>query len=164
MKTIKIYLHGENNRDPKLIEVSEDASVNEVIIKYNQEFSTSYKLEDVELFIEDEEGLKQKDEVGEKAGLKMKAHIHCHRCKKIAVVISYNGENKQFHFPPSITAKVILRQGVHAFNISPSDAGDYLLKLDDKTILQPSDHIGSYASFPHCQVILFLTPTKPVQG
>ena len=31
MKTIQIYLHGENSRDPKLVEVSEEASVKDVI-------------------------------------------------------------------------------------------------------------------------------------
>lgn len=164
MNKIQIYVHGENSRDPKLVEVPENASVKEIINLYQQQFSAAGSLDEIELFLEDEEDPKQKDHSGERDGIKKRIHIHCHRCRKIAVTIVYNGDDKTFTFSPSATAKKILKKAIHAFHINEADAGDYLLKLDDKTILQPSDHIGSFATFPHCQVKLFLTPTKPVQG
>lgn len=164
MNKIQVYVHGENSREPKLIEVPENALINDIIKIYQQEFPNSGAAEEIEIFLQDEEDARQKEQSCEKAGIKKKVHIHCHRCKRIAVTIIYNGDDKSFTFSPSATAKEILKRAIHAFNINETDAGDYLLKLDDKTILQPSDHIGSFTSFPRCQVKLFLTPTKPVQG
>lgn len=164
MKTVQIYLHGENNRDPKLVEVSEEASVKEVINKYQQEFPNSGNTEDVEFFVEDEEEHRSKDEIGEKGGIKRKNHIHCHRCKKVSVAVEYNGQTITLNLPPSTTAKKILKQAAKKFNISEGDAADLLLKLADATVLQPGDHIGSFVSFPHCSISLLLTANKQVQG
>ena len=164
MNKLQIYVHGENSRESKLVEVAENASVSDILNKYTQVFPGMGSADEIELFLEDEEDPKPMELSGEKAGIKKRMHVHCHRCKKIAVTVVYNGEDKSFTFAPSATAKKILKKAIHAFNISEADAGDYLLKLDDKTILQPSDHIGSFTSFPRCQVKLFLTPTKPVQG
>lgn len=164
MNKTQIYVHGENSREPKLIEVPENASVKDIINKYQQEFPDTGTSDEIELFIEDEEDPKQKNQPDEKDWFKKRGHIQCHRCKKIAVTIVYNGDDKSFTFSPSTTTKKILKKAILAFGINEADAGDYLLKLDDRTILQPSDHIGSFTSFPGCQVKLFLTPTKPVQG
>lgn len=164
MNKTQIYVHGENSRDPKLVEVSENVSVKDIINLYQKEFPDAGSPDEIEVLLEDEEDPKPNDPHGEKGWIKKRMHVHCHRCKKIAVTIIYNGDDKSFTFSPSTTAKKILKKALHAFNINESDAGDYLLKLDDKTILQPSDHIGSFTSFPRCQVKLFLTPTKPVQG
>jgi hypothetical protein len=164
MKTIQIYLHGENNRDPKLVEVSEEASVKDVINKYQQEFPNSGEADEVEFFVEDEEDHRHKHEVGEKGGIKKKVHIHCHRCKKVSVAVEYNGQTITLNMPPSTTAKKILKQAAKKFNISEGDAADLLLKLADSTVLQPGDHIGSFVAFPHCSINLLLTPNKQVQG
>lgn len=164
MKSLEVYLHGENSQEPKLVEVAENATVLDIIARYRQEFNSDAPVDEILVFIENEEEPIKKDRPGGDIGLKKRIHLHCHRCKKIAVTIIYNGEDKLFHFEPSATGKKILKKAIAAFNINEHDAGDYLLKLDDKTILQPSDHIGSFASHPHCSVKLNLTPTKPVQG
>ncbi len=164
MKTIQIYVHKENNREPKLVEVSEEASVKDVVNKYLQEFPNSDSPEDVEFFVEDEDEQRPKEETGEKGGIKRKVHIHCHRCKKVSVAVEYNGQTITLNVPPSTTAKKILKQAAKKFNISEGDAADLLLKLSDGTVLQPGDHIGSFAAFPHCSISLSLTANKQVQG
>ncbi len=164
MKTVQIYVHGENNRDPKLVEVSEEATVKDIISKYHQEFPDSGTPDEVELFLEDEEEHRHKDEPGEKAGIKKRVHIHCHRCKKVNVTVEYNGQAITLHVPPSTTSKKILKKAAKEFKISDGDAADLLLKLHDSTVLQSTDHIGSFVAFPHCSIKLLLTPTKQVQG
>lgn len=164
MKTIQIYVHGENNREPKLVEVSEEASVKDVINKYHLEFPNSGESEEVEFFVEDEEDHRHKHETGEKGGIKKKDHIHCHRCKKVSVAVEYNGHTITLNVPPSTTAKKILKQATKKFNISEGDAADLLLKLNDGTVLQPGDHVGSFVAFPHCNINLLLTANKQVQG
>ena len=164
MKNLEVYIHGEDNRETKLVEVLENSTVPDIINKYKQEFHSNAPAEEVLAFLENEKEPLKKDLPGGDIGLKKRIHFHCHRCKEIAVTIFYNGEDKTFQFEPSATGKTILKKAIAAFKINEHDAGDYLLKLDDKTILQPSDHIGSYASYPHCRAKLNLTPTKPVQG
>jgi hypothetical protein len=164
MDKFQIYVHGENARDPKLIELEENASIKDILKKYHQEFPDAGSPDEIEIFLEDDDAPIQKHHCTEEAGIKKRSHIHCHRCKKVVVTIVYNGDDKSFHFAPSATAKKILKKAIGAFNIHEEDANDYLLKLDDKTILQPSDHIGSFSVFPKCDVKLFLTPTKPIQG
>ena len=164
MDKIQIYLHGENHRDPKLIEVSENASVQEIISIYNKEFPGSGNETEIELFVEDEHDARQKHLKGEEHGIKKRHHVHCHRCKKVNVSVSYNSETKLFSVAPSTTVKKIEKEALKEFKINEADAGDFLLKLEDGTVLQSTEHIGSFTSYHNCQVSLYLTATKPIQG
>lgn len=164
MESTQIYIHGENSREPRLIEVSEKASIPDILKAYAKEFPETGQPEEISVFVEDEEEALIREKHIEPAGIRKRGHYHCHRCKKIEVTVFYNGEDKRLPFPPSTTAKLVLKKAVRAFQINEADAGDYLLKLEDRTVLQPADHIGSFASFPRCVLKLFLTPTKPVQG
>lgn len=164
MNKIQIYIHGENNREPKLVDIADTALVEEISKICRIEFPTETGDGKQMLFLEDtEDALKAKDRLAD-AGINGRMHVHCHRCQKITVTVFYNGEDKAFKFSPATVTKVILRKATAAFGIKDTDAGDYLLKLEDKVVLRPGDHIGSYAKFPHCQVKLFLTATKPIQG
>jgi hypothetical protein len=164
MSHIQIYIHGENAREPKALEIAEEALVSEIIDIYRREFPDAGTLEEIELFIEEEPEPKEKHHHRHHAGIGKRAHVHCHRCRQVEVNLIYNGDDKSYPFPPSATVKTVLKKAISAFNINPADAGDYVLKLDDKTILQPADHIGSFTSWPRCQLKLFLTALKPIQG
>jgi len=164
MNNLQIYLHGENEASPKLIEISEGASLREIIEIYQHEFANSGQAEEINIYLEDEGEALEKHHSLKDAGIKHRSHVHCHRCKKVEVTVIYNGDDKSFEFSPATKAKNVLKKAINAFGISESDAHDYLLKLDDKTVLQPDDHIGSFTSSPRCQVKLFLTAKKPVQG
>lgn len=164
MEKIQIYIHGENHRDPKLIEVPESASIEAIISIYSKEFPGSGEVHEIELFVEDEQDSKQKQLKGEEHGIKKRHHIHCHRCKKVNVLVSYNSETKSFNVAPSTTAKKIEKEALKEFKINEADAGDFLLKLEDGTVLQPTEHIGSFTSHHQCKISLFLTAAKPIQG
>lgn len=164
MNQIQIYLHGENSRDFKLIEINENALIEDIIVIYQKEFLSGGSAEEIDIFLENDELPKNRKQSVNEYGIGKKNHVHAHRCKKIHVTVFYNGVDKPFELSPAVTSTVVLRKAVKAFDINEADASDYLLKLEDKTILQSTDHIGSYVSFPHCRLKLFLTPTKPVQG
>lgn len=164
MNKIEIYVHGEKVREPKLIEVSEDASIREIILSYHEAFTDSGEVEETLVFLEDEEECKPHDHRGEEHGIKRRAHFHCHRCKKISVSVIYNHETKFLDFAPSATIKKVKRRVLNAFGLKEADAGDMLLKLENGTVLQPTEHIGSLTAYHRCEVKLFLTPTKPIQG
>lgn len=164
MSNIQIYLHGENIRDPKLVEVSEEAFIKDIINSYREAFPNEGEVEEIFVFLEDEDEHKHHDHRGEEHGIKRRAHFHCHRCKRISVSVAYNHETKSLSFAPSATIKKVKKEVLHAFDIKESDAGDMLLKLENGTVLQSIEHIGSFAPHHHCEVKLFLTPAKPIQG
>jgi len=164
MNKIEIYVRGEHSREPKLVELPAGATIQEVIDLYHKECPGAADAGEIQLFFEEEDDPKHGHHGCDEAGVRKKHHIHCHRCKEAEVRIIYNGDDKGFRFAPSATIKSVFKEAISAFGISPEDAGDYVLKLDEKTILQPSEHIGSFVSFPQCVVKLFLTALKPIQG
>lgn len=159
-----IYLHGENSREPKTIEIHPHATVEEIIIIYQQQFPGTGTVEEILIFVEDEDEPKGHHHHHGDAGIHHRHHVHCHRCHQIEVTVFYNGDDKTFREAPSRTVKTVFQKAIHAFGISESDAGDYVLKTEDGVTLKPSDHIGSIAKHPRCQVKLSLTPIQPVNG
>lgn len=164
MNKIEIYVRGEHSREPKLVEIPAAATIQEVIYLYHKECPGASDAGEINLFFEEDHHPKEKKHNCEGAGIQKKHRIHCHRCKAAEVRVIYNGDDKGFKFPPSATSKTVFKKAIEAFGISPSDAGDYVLKLDERTILQPGEHIGSFVSYPACHVKLFLTALKPIQG
>ena len=164
MKQVKIYLHSENTREVKILDVNEGGSCEDIVSVYRK--ANPKNGENANLFFEDEEdnenGKKEKKDRCEK--LKGKEHIHCHRCNKIGVSVLYNGRTKAFEVPPSTTTSKLLKIVIKGFNISENDASTLLLRLSDQTVLEVIDHIGSFVAYPNCNVSLFLTPNKQVQG
>jgi hypothetical protein len=165
MKTIQIYLHGEEARETKLVEVSADVTIADIINKYREETNMQgAKLEEIDLYFEDEEHPKEKGHHIEQAGIKKRHHVHCHRCQKVAISIEYNGQVKNISVPPSATGIMILKKSAKEFGITEKDASDLLLKLPNGEVLQKTDHIGSFVSFPHCEIKLLLIHNKQIQG
>ncbi len=121
----------------------------------------------VECFIEDKESPSEKSATTASLKIEKRSHVHCHRCKKVAVAITYNGKEEKISVPPQTVAEKIFKLAIKAFNISSSDRGSNLvLRLDNGQgqILQDDDHIGSFVNYPACHITLFLTPKKQVQG
>jgi hypothetical protein len=164
MSKLQIYLHGENVPAPKFVEIVGSETLNDLIKIYQEQFPNSGQPDEIDVFMEDAEEAKEKVQSVDDAGIKHRSHIHCHRCKKTEVTVIYNGDDKSFEFAPAIKVKHVLKKAISGFGINESDAGDYLLKLDDKTVLQLDEHIGSFTSYPRCQIKLFLTAKKPIQG
>jgi hypothetical protein len=159
-----IYLHGEGTREPKATEIPPHATVEEIIVIYQQQFQDGGKIEEIMLFVEEEGEPKDRRHHHTDAGIHHRHHVHCHRCRQVDAIIFYNGDDKSFRVAPSMTIKSVFQKAIHAFGISESDAGDYVLKLDDGVTLRPSEHIGSFAKPPRCHVKLSLTAIQPVNG
>lgn len=154
-KKIEIYLHRENQQKPEIVEVQENTSysglMNELPINDSSEYN---------LFEEDQEIIENKDKV---IKLKVKSHFHCHRCKKVEITVTYNGQNVQLSLPPSSTGDKILRKSCKEFGITEDDATDLHLK-SGSVVFKTKDHIGSYVSFPNCKIQLNLLPNNQMQG
>jgi UPF0288 family protein (methanogenesis marker protein 3) len=161
---IEIYLHGSGTTEEKVIKVPEDATVRDVLDEAKKagldvDSDTILLVEDVD------------DEMPGAArlcdhGVKNKHHLHCHRCRKIEVAVTFNGKVKSRKFAPSQKVKRVLKWAVDAFELHGVDAENKELRVGgvSGTILQSQQHIGSFAHAPHCHLDLYLTAIVEVQG
>ena len=164
METIEIYLHGENCQEAKIIEIPVNSKIGDIIAVYHNSMNPDAKMEEIELFFEDDDDMKNKEhEIGQ-AGIKKRHHVHCHRCKKVTVTIDYNGQVIHLKVAPSNTGERILKLAAKEFKIAEGDIGDLYLKLPDGTTLDPDAHIGSYVHHPKCEITLTLINNNQVQG
>lgn len=161
---IQIYLHGEGQKEAKLIEVSEESTVKEVLTAYREAFNLPEKdIEDLQLFVDEEEP-KKTEHHHKKAEIKKRSHVHCHRCEKVGITIDYNGQVVKFSENPSTTGAVILKKAAKDFKISEADGANLILKTSEKVIIQKTDRIGSFVSYPKCEISLSLIHDIQIQG
>jgi hypothetical protein len=99
------------------------------------------------------------------AGVGHRHHIHCHRCKKIDVLVLYNGVQKDHESSPAVRLDRVLRWATHEFQLQGHDAADMALFLPGEvTPLDGDVHIGSLASFPDCRVSVVMNVPVQVNG
>ena len=89
--------------------------------------------------------------------------LHCHRCRKISVSVSYNGEESR-KFSPNANIRKVTDWARKQFGV---DAGrKWVLRLDGAAgeILDPDTKLGKLATHSTCALILFLTERCMIQG
>jgi hypothetical protein len=161
---IEIYLHGAGTTEEKIIHVPEDATVREVLEAARKAGITVDA--DTFLTVEDAD-----DELPEHAclhehGVKHKHRLHCHRCRKVEVSVTFNGQVKSSTFAPGKKVNGVLKWAVEAFGLHGVDAENKELRAGGPsgTILLSRQHIGSFVHAPHCSLELYLTAIVEVQG
>jgi hypothetical protein len=163
---IELFVHTQNGVDPKLIKVSEESTVTEVLEIIVAAGGHGGKVEEeILVFTEDcDEPIEHHRKLSE-CEIRHRHHIHCHRCRKVEVSVFYNAEHRKA-FSPGTTVKRVLEWAVKAFKLSPTDAADKILVLKGNPSEElPTDaHIGSFAAPHHCSVELCLTAPVEVQG
>lgn len=160
-KIMEVYVHVEGSREPKLAKVSEDATLKEVAAAAGCSLNEA---DDIFIGRQDDDNAFHHGDSLDKAKVKHRQHIHCHRCKKIQVSVLYNGQ-KERDFSPAIRLDVILRWAIREFNLEGQDAADMALFLPgEQSPLDGDIHIGSLASFPECSVTLAMNAPALVNG
>lgn len=161
---IEVYVHGDQSPEPRLISVGETTTIQEIAkIAVDSGVSSGGEV-DIQVFLVDEDSpLTPGNEAGG-CGIKHRHHIHCHRCRQIQVSVNYNGELKKHSFAPSVKGKRILDWALDAFHLTGVDAANKVLRVNATVEVDPEDHIGSFAKFPECSVVLSLTAVVRVEG
>ncbi len=160
MKEIELYIHTADHHDPKLVKIDENATVEELLKQIAPDVHS-----DIHLTIEGEEEPHDKLRKLGECGVKHRHHVHCHRCRKIAVTVFYNGEETR-SFAPATTIEKVLHWALSAFGLKGADALDKVLRLTDapNDVLSESAHIGSFAKTHACEIRLNLTGKVEVNG
>jgi hypothetical protein len=164
IKEIEIYLHGAGTTEEKIIKVPEDATVRDVL-EAAKKAGMAVDADTI-VFVEDAEDELTGDTHLSDHGIKNKHHLHCHRCRKVEVAVTFNGQVKSRKLAPSRKVKHVLKWAVEAFELHGVDAENKELRIGGVggTILQSQQHIGSFVHAPKCHLDLYLTAIVEVQG
>jgi hypothetical protein len=164
VKEIELYVHSLGDADPKLIKIDEESTVEDLIKKVEGVAGLPSGVDYFILLESAEEILAGKRKLSE-CGIKHRHHLHCHSCRRIHVVVSYNGVQKEQQFAPSTKIRAVLKWALYAFELRGADAEGKVLRLADTGAELFADaHIGSFAEPHRCQVKLALTPLVRVEG
>jgi hypothetical protein len=92
--------------------------------------------------------------------------IHAHRCRRVRVEVSFNGQTLPFQFAPSATiARVTRHVAIEGFHISKETAAEHVLQIKGSaTQPAPATHVGSLVKHPACGIAFDLVPKARVQG
>ena len=76
-------------------------------------------------------------------GIKRHDHLHCHRCRHIAVEVNFGGKTKHRKFSPSTTVGVVTQWARRKFRLDEAAAAEYVLQLCNSVEQPRSDrHLG----------------------
>ena len=121
---------------------------------------------EVLVFLEDEdEPLNELLIVRQQAGpCGVKAHLH--RCRHIAVAVTFNGETVHHQFGPGSTVARVKRWAAERkFGMSEEEASEHVLQIAG-TLDRPSPgtHLGALAKCPNCRLDFDLMPDQRING
>lgn len=163
MKNIKLYIHSEGNEVPEKVEVSSDITVKDLLARLLQ---LDFAFDGSEFALEDEEDfLIPSDRTLAECGINHSHHLHCHRCKKINVHLSYSsGLSHVFDVPPSTTVAKLIKLAIVQFKIDPATAVNLIIKSENGLTLDDSTHIGTLVKHDNCSIRFVLCPKVIIQG
>lgn len=92
--------------------------------------------------------------------------LHLSSCRKVQVVVRFNGEEATRTFPPGTTVERVRRWAARrAFELSPRDAAEHVLQLQGGADRPDRDtHIGTLTGAGICTVAFDLVPSQRVEG
>lgn len=94
-------------------------------------------------------------------GLRKGGHVHCHRCRRVAVTVNYGGRTKRHRFSPAATVATATEWAKKKFKLTDTDALTYVLQVcDSNRRPRPNEHLGELVRFPNCELCFDLVPEK----
>lgn len=164
---IELFLQGEGIAEITLVRVPRAGTVREII-----ETAMAHGLakpDGVEalVFLEDAEEPLAAEVTLEVAGVAQRARVHVHRCRRVAVTVNFNADQKTEAFPPSATLARVKKWAVgkRGFDLTDVDAAEHLLQVCGSTVRPDEDvHIGTLVHVPDCEVCFDLVAKQRVEG
>lgn len=101
----------------------------------------------------------------ERLELRRHRHVHCHRCRHIAVDVNFGGHTKARKFSPATTVGVVTRWARKVLHLDPAAAAEYVLRLCGSTEQPRQDkHLGDLVSGAICSLCFDLVKEVTPQG
>ena len=153
-----------NSQKYKTAEINADLKVGQLVKEFaptqaeNQDF-----LEDVEVYLEDQDDDLDKGITITEANINHGDHIFVGRCKKVSVSILYAGRTFSTSVSPATSIKKLRKLALKHFEIDDLSGADLLLWFN-KEPLDNRQLIGSLTDYPSCGVSLVLATKNDING
>lgn len=92
-------------------------------------------------------------------------HVHCHRCRRIAVTVNYQSGSKKHRFSPATRVETILAWAKKRFHLTDADADKLLLQMcGTNSRPRPTQHLGEIVADGTCAACFDLVFDQKVEG
>lgn len=164
MKKIKVFIHINNSQELKIAEVDETMKVGLLVKEFAPKLSQDDDtLEDVEIYLENQDEDLDKGISIIEAGIKHGDHVFVGRCKKIPVNINYAGKFFNIIVGPSTNMKILKAKALEYFGIDHA-SGAALVLWFNNVPLDSRQFVGSLTNYPTTGVNLILASKKDING
>jgi hypothetical protein len=167
VEVIEILLQGEAIPDIQVIVVEGESVHGRHVLAKAAEHRTA-PITDGEflVFVEDVDKPLDLDGALPKTDEGKPLRLHVHRCRSVAVAVTFNGETVEHRLGPGTTVETVKKwAAIKRFGMTPSDAAEHVLQLaGSSTHPEPDTHIGSLVTGGNCAVRFDLVPLKRVEG
>lgn len=167
MREIEVFVQGEGGGAEVVVRIAADARVKVLAAEAARAGLAAAGDEAARVYLEDAEDALAPGQTLEKAGVGPNAHVHIHRCKKIAALVNFNRRSERREFPPSTTLRRIKKwaTGNQGFDLTDVDASEHALQFCGRDVRPDEDiHIGTLAEVGSCSVCFDLVPKVRVEG
>ena len=161
---IKLFVHINNSQNLKIAEINDDQKIGHLVKDFAPESAHHQDfMEDVEVYLEDQDEDFDKGISVNEAGIKNGDHIFVGRCKKISVNIIYAGKTFTTSVGPATSMKKLKKLSLDFFAIDAVSGADLLLWFN-QVPLDQRQLVGSLTDYPSSGVNLVLATKNDVNG
>ena len=162
----RVYIQSELLPDIKLVEIDENATIDELKQSVLTLLPSGTDLNELTLSIEDDD----KDACAKATKVKhlKKEHgtrIHLHRCKHIDVYVRFSGDVLHHQFSPATTVGHVRKWAGYKLGMQQSDIAEHVLQITGTNEQPDVDvDIGTLTKCPECSVSFDLVPAHRING
>lgn len=98
-------------------------------------------------------------------GLKIHDHVHCYRCRKIAVTVHFGSDTKKRKFNPAASIATVTRWARKRFHLNDAAADELVLQICETTVVpRPDQRLGELKEIRDCAICFNLVKEITPQG
>lgn len=154
---MELFVHIPGNEHPEIIEIEDTALVRELLVGENPD--GRIWVEEVDEEIDLLLTLKA-------AGIRHHRHVHRGHCRRVEVVVRFNGDHDRA-FAPATRIKAVEKWafGPKVADLSPEQEAKHVLAVPGADyFLEAGVHVGSLVTQGSCKVVLDLLPRSRFEG
>jgi EAL domain-containing protein (putative c-di-GMP-specific phosphodiesterase class I) len=154
---MEILVHSPGSESPEVVELEGTALVRELLVAGD---------DDGRVWVQEVDEEVDLDITLEAAGIRHHHHIHRGRCRRVELVVRWNGDHKH-EYGPATTIKTVEKWafGPEVAAFSPEQAAKHVLAVPGADhFLDVGVHVGSLVTPGSCKVVLDLLPRSRFEG
>ena len=162
-----MFVQGEGIPDVVLVRIEEDETVRALLKAVGASGAAGTDADTVVVLLEDTDESLALDSDLQTAGIGHRSQVHVHRCRKVAISINFQGEQRSRTFSPAATVDRVHRwaTGKQGFDLAKGDAADHALQVCNRAGRPGDDiHIGTLVTHPTCEICFDLVPKQRIEG